>query len=573
MLVRILNHAYTVAMIPRSTATFRLHFQTAPPVKERVCRATGLALLLPILLMVLLPLSALSDEPPRWLGKDAGQGTTPWPYVPEPVDSWVYQEIERQVVLGVLQDLPWTSRLLPRALIAQRVAEAWQAGFHTPGLRRLAREFAWESRFMGLGLPQHETFPMLSLGPETSHVKFNGLLELNGTVETATTPDWNPSKAGVMATYWSPKSLSVYGEFSVSGVKNATRLGNRVVGDFTFLAPRFGVTWHSSVMELWLSRENVRWAPGRSGGLLAGGGSITYPQLGFRIHIGSLLTASAHHGWLSQPEERYVAYHRVEANLGRFRAGLAEAVRYDRTAPDPMYMVNLVPYAIVERLNALDTEGNVHAKRDSLYRSNYMLSMDLHYRVTDQIGIYGELLLDDLKTAEGLPQRLGYQVGASWVTQTEGRQLSLQAEFSRVLNYVYSTYYQRDFQHGGDPLGYPRGPDVRAVDFWGDIQWELDWAAEVRGFWVTKGEGAVGKTWCPEGITGDHCVAVGPASASDFMGIVETRTGFEAGPSWTPRDNLRVQVLGGLVHVDNLNHTQDAVETHATGRVAARWRW
>lgn len=88
------------------------------------------------------------QEEPRWWGEDAGPASVPFPYIYEPTDSWVYQEVERQVAQGNLTGLYHHSRLLPRALIAARVAAALEQGRRSVGLSRLAREFAWEGRMV-----------------------------------------------------------------------------------------------------------------------------------------------------------------------------------------------------------------------------------------------------------------------------------------------------------------------------------------------------------------------------------------------------------------------------------------
>jgi len=518
---------------------------------------------------------------PRWLGRDAGSGTVPYPYIYEPIHSWMYEEVERQLAQGNLSGINFHARGIPRSLIAARVAQALREGKRSVGLLRLARELAWEGRMMKLDFPFRDTPAMVTFGPPSSLIKLNGLLSLGGTFEQDEPPDYSfQTLAGIRGLYWHPSGLSMYGDYVVTQIPDAARFGDPVVfdTDMQFWVPRAAIAWHGSAFEFWFGHDNSWWGPGRSGGLLIGGGTEPYNQLGYRIHLGDWGTFTAIHLWMSQALGRYAAYHRAEANLGKgLRLGLAEGVRYDGTAPDPLYLVNLVPYAAVERI--LTAESEVDAEgRDELIRSNVLFSTDLYWRWTPGWAAYGELLIDDIKTTEsGVPTRLAYQFGLTHVREGAHR-LTLQAEYSRVYNYTYSVFYGRGFYYRGVALGYPKGADVGDLNLWADLDLNLDWTVNLQAAFTKVGEGNRGGAWCPPELEADNpfdsdCQTYGEASGSAFAGVVQQSYAVGGGVTFQPRDNLRFEIGGGVSFLDNANHVsgESATRPFATG--SAAWRW
>lgn len=524
--------------------------------------------------------SAAEASEPRWFGAGAEDaGAPPYPQIPEPVDSWVYDELERQLTLGHLDPLPVHSRPIPRTVIAQRVAQALAEGRRSLGLLRLAREFAWETRMMGLETPYRDSRPWVTLGPPSSFAKFNGLISAGAELEGSESPRvGDRAVVGFRGQFWQPPRLGLFGEYLVTDVEDAATFGDPVFGgtDIQFTTPRFAATVHGAQASLWAGRDQVRWGPGRSGGLLAGGGADPVTQVGYRVSLGRLLTATAVHGWLSQAERRYVAFHRIELDLGRgLRVGVGEGVRYDAGSPEPMYLVNLIPYAAVERL--LTSEGHPQANRDSLFRSNYIAAADVFWRLRPGVAVYGELMVDDVKTAEVGPSRMAYQVGGLWVREG-ARRLSLQAEWTRIYNYTYRVFYGRDFLHRDDPLGHPLGPDAAEVRVWAELDWDVDWTLGLEVFHTRRGEGNGAGPWCPETLLGNNpfgteCQDFGEASGRDMAGTVERRAGFLAGATFRPRDNLTLAAAAGAVRVENLRHAEGVEETRPLARLQASWRW
>lgn len=556
-------------------------------------RATGSpAGLLPALLIVLgvAVRPALAVEPgsePRWWGHDAPSATVPFPSIHEPIGSWVYDEVERQFVQGNLAGIHVHTRPLSRALIADRVGQALARGKRSVGLDRLARELAWEGRMMGLDFPYPDTRPWITLGPPRSQAKFNGLVNLGGEFEENAPPVFGSRASfGFRGNYWHPSGFSLNGEYLVVDTPGARVFGDPIFtgGNIQFNTPRYTAGWHGSFFEVWGGRDNLRWGPGRRGDLLVGGGTDYFGQVGYRVYLGTFVTATAVHGWLSQAEKRFVAFHRVEMDLGKgLRLGIAEGVRYDAVAPEPLYLLNLVPYSAVERI--LTSEGSTGADRDSLFRSNWMFTVDLHWRPSPGWAAYGEILIDDIQRDEGLfdptqesgsPGRLGYQGGAVHIREGAHR-LALQAEYTRVYNYTYAVFYGRDFFHRDQSLGYPLGADVADLNLWADLDLDLAWTLTGRAFHTRIGEGNNAGPWCSEASDEDRfgtdCQTIGPASGRAFAGTVERRMGFLTGAVYSPRDNLRLEASGGFAFVSNADHVDGVDETRPIAVLQASWRW
>jgi hypothetical protein len=525
---------------------------------------------------------------PRWWGHDARDATVAFPSIAEPVESWVYEEVERQAALGNLTGLHVFSRPLPRSLIAARVAAALAEGKRSVGLDRLARELGWEGRMMGLRFGHDETRPWVTLGPLGSQAKFNGLITLGGDFEKDEEPViGRRSVVGFRGNYWHPPGLSLNGEYLVSELENARRFGDPVFSDtdIQFHTPRYTFDWHGRFWEFWLGRDDNRWGPGRSGGLLVGGGSDPYTQFGYRVHLGTFVTASAVHGWLSQGERRFVAFHRVEIAPGKgWRFGIGEGVRYASTAPEPLYLVNLVPYAAVERLQTQDgefdaslTDSLFTARRDSLYRSNYMAAVDVSWSWARGWTGYGEILVDDVKPDQSGPTRMAYQLGLLRVIEGP-RRLTLRLEGTRVYNYTYRVYYGRDFFHQDRSLGYPPGADLVDAHLWADLDLDLDWTltGHLSGTW--RGEGNGRGPWCYEYQEANNpydtdCQTFGEASGRRLSGVIERRIGLTVGAVFAPRDNLRFEAAAGVARIENADHVQDEDATRPLASVRASWRW
>jgi hypothetical protein len=200
-------------------------------------------------------------------------------------------------------------------------------------------------------------------------------------------------------------------------------------------------------------------------------------------------------------------------------------------------------------------------------RDNIMWSIDASWQAARRLQLYGELLIDDLGIEDDdHPTRLGYQAGALAVGRLFGREYRTRVEWTRVWNYVYSTFYDADFEHEGVPLGYPLGPDSRVVHLGGDWILDRSWTLTGVAQRIDRGEGRLGEAWIP----GDP----GPRSAADdFAGVVETQWRFTAGFRYAPSARLETLVELGPAWVENANHEAGRDRRGLTGRLSLAYRY
>ncbi len=137
---------------------------------------------------------------------------------------------------------------------------------------------------------------------------------------------------------------------------------------------------------------------------------------------------------------KYVAMHHLSWNISkRFNLGLFEAVitnENNYNGFDISFFNPIIFYRAVEFSNGGDYSGNVQ------------VGLNLKYRATDNISLYGQLLIDEL-TASRVFDGTGYwgnkfavQLGAKYYNAFKVDGLTLQGEFNWARPYTFS--------HGGD---------------------------------------------------------------------------------------------------------------------------
>ncbi len=256
-----------------------------------------------------------------------------------------------------------------------------------------------------------------------------------------------------------------------------------------------------------------------------------------RSFLGGRLHAVIVNGVLNHAEGRYVAFHRLDWRpIGGLRIGLAEGARYNSNGFEPLYLAGIIPYPIVGRL--LVRDNDVRAT-DPAVRNNVMWDADFTVSPHSGVNLYGEILVDDVGTAASdVPTRIGYQMGSLAVLPVgdHTREPRLRFEWTRVWNYTYSTYYGRNFDHEGLPLGYPEGPDSRVLHARGDLVLGRDWTLSGILERIDHGEGRLRAAWDPNDST------MAGADPSRLSGIVERQWRLLGGCRYTPRPNIEAML-------------------------------
>jgi hypothetical protein len=494
-------------------------------------------------------------------------------------DSWVYEELEKLVLVGALDQSFLDTRPLSRADIAAALAKAQESDrslSSNPVAQRLLREFAWELEQMKLPSPFDNTAPLITFGDEASFLRtyFLAAGKLRAAAGMRTRfGEW--SRLGTECSVFLRPRVLLFEELFITEVKDSGGIGDALIAhtDLLLMTERVYATLRTEHLDFTLGRDNVRWGPGRRGTLLISDAAPPMFLLSFRGRLGDVIQGEAFHGTLNAFEGRYIAGHRVEIRLaGTATLGLAEAARYDSPGIEPLYLIGIVPYALVEKL--LYRDSTPEGKADHNQRNNVMQAIDLSWYPLRGMEIYGEFLADDVSTeSSDMPSRIGYQLGAKTLWRVKPGLILLQGEYTRVWNYTYSVYYVRDFAHRGLPIGFVLGPDSEALSFWISLDTAKDRSFEIEADVSRKGEGTIGQAWCPSDYVSENCAACGKADASVLSGVVERTARLVARATWFPRDNFLASLGLGVTTVRSENHVQGKDRTYPVIEARLRARW
>jgi hypothetical protein len=473
--------------------------------------------------------------------------------------------VRRQIRVPGLFARPASSYRLAAAL-ARRSRAGPTPGDATPGdpaLDRARAALADPLRQTGLDPAAPRSPVLMEFGDEASRLQISAFARF----QSEAAPDrgfvlTDSTRAGFHFSWIVWPGFHLFEELYVADVPDGHEFADPLIADTDIIIfqDRVYMGLHTRYADLTLGREHLAWGPGVIGGLLISPGSAPFTQL--RLERGFLdgrIYAVVVNGVLSQAEERYVAFHRLDWQVTeRLRFAFSEGARYNADWIEPLYLVGIIPYTVVGRLLERDNEIR---ENDDLVRNNVMWSIDASYFLRDGAEIYGELLIDDLGTdTSQTPTRIGYQLGALIASRLGGRPLTIRGEWTRVWRYVYSVFYQADYIHDGLPLGYPQGPDSRHI--------HLDAAIEVRrgleigaiGERIDQGEDGLGVFWDPDDP------AQAGADAGDFAGTVERQWRLLGSCRYRPSSSIEAAIEFGGSWVRNSAHT-DEDRAGMTGRV------
>ena len=253
-----------------------------------------------------------------------------------------------------------------------------------------------------------------------------------------------------------------------------------------------------------------------------------------------------------------LAAHRLEWQArSDLRFGLTEAARYHASAWSPLYLVGVIPYTLVQRLQVQDEPDSTNA-----LRNNVLFGIDAAWRVAPGTRVYGELAVDDLhaKTADN-PDKIAWQFGWDGAGMIGPQRLTWGAEMTRVWRFVYTSYFGRTYEAQGMPIGFPTGPDSRRVRVHLDWDPNADWQLSARAASTDHGEGTLQDAYVP---------GTPSVSASQFLGIVEHTRESELGLRWWPAGGVDLAATVGYRWIENVAHVSVSDHDSAYGRVEFR---
>ena len=287
------------------------------------------------------------------------------------------------------------------------------------------------------------------------------------------------------------------------------------------------------------------WGPGEEGSLVLSKTGPAITGLAFRAHHHALRADGiALNATLEQASGEQLAAHRIEWQLtDGMRVGITEAARYQSSGWQPLYLIGIIPYVLVQRLQA-----QAEPESSAALRNNVVMSVDAAWRIANGNKIYGEFLIDDLHTrSSNYPNKIAYQLGwegAGWVAR---RRIVWGGEWTRLSRYVYTSFFGGDYAVNGVPLGFPTGPDARRIRLRGQLDLDNDWTVFGRVTHNDKGENDINEPFFPTSNPQ-------PVDSFDFEGVVETTRDFELGLRWWPASGVYVAASGGYRWIKNADH-------------------
>ena len=356
-----------------------------------------------------------------------------------------------------------------------------------------------------------------------------------------------------------------YSHLEAAHVKDAQTFADPLVkGEDFILFTEESYVQYTSVPHAWLwtigaGRERFAWGPGTEGSLLLS--AQAPPLTGLWAGIGIprwrvyLSTVSA---TVSTSAGEQMAAHRLEweARPG-LRLGIDEGVRYHGASMQLPYVIGVVPYTLVQRIQAQDEPDS-----EATLRNNVMVGADVSWRVVPGTRLYGELLIDDLhaRSAEN-PTKMGFQLGWEGVGHWGGSRLAWGGEWTRISQYVYTSFFGQAWKSQDQPLGFATGPDVSRVLVWGLWDVRRDWQLRLSAAQTDKGEGDVDTPYVP----GSPRVDAWPLS-----GQVETTRAVEGALRWWPASGVDIALSGGGRWISDADHVAGRSRQEPFGTIALR---
>ncbi|MBI1799788.1 MAG: hypothetical protein HYR73_08905 [Candidatus Eisenbacteria bacterium] len=430
-------------------------------------------------------------------------------------------------------------------------------------LARIERVIGRES---GAGFVTDSRWPptprLLSRGPEGRSFEVSAGIEGRGEADADTATFASASglhvRTAIAVDHWLMFSHLVVGHFD-----HARSFADPVVAntDVTTLTEESYLSY-AGADDAWgaqIGRNRWHFGPGEEGSLVISRTSAPMTALAFRGRLAGLrLDGIALSATLDAAAGEQLAAHRLEWQPHpRWRLGVTEAARYRASGVQPLYVVGVVPYVIVQRLLVQDSPDSLDA-----LRNNVLFGLDAAWRATDGARFYGEIAVDDLhaKTSEN-PDKIAWQLGWNGAGMIGRERLSWGGELTRVWRYVYTSSYGREFRAQGLPIGFPTGPDSRRLRVY--VNWDPSaaWQWSARAASTDRGEGTLDDAYVPGSAR---------ESASHFLGVVERTRETELGARWWPAGGVDVSVNAGYRWIANAGHVSDASSAGAYGSAALR---
>jgi hypothetical protein len=318
----------------------------------------------------------------------------------------------------------------------------------------------------------------------------------------------------------------------------------------------------ASKMTLFAGRTRRNLGPAPQS-LLLSPNPFSFDHLSFELDLGKLsfffLTArldDMENGTVEEeddtPVQRYLTIHRLDFRpQASLEIGVWEAVLYGGPARgmDFSFTNPFSLYFVVE--NASNRQANS------------LLGFDAYWRPARRIGLFGQLLIDDVKLSlfgkhifwedEVEPNEFAHLVGAEFIDPLGLRDSRLSVSYRKVTNHTYGSMKQEErYVSEGKPLGPADGNDFDEVRFAWLYAPRPDFFLETEYARTRKGEGEV---WLPFPPTFASRDIPFPSGVVETIDLVSLSLRYQTSPHFYVDGTVGVERRNNYLHVSGEKET------------------
>lgn len=502
-----------------------------------------------------------------------------------PAGDPAWKDLLRLELSGAIPAGLTSMQPVSRGEVAAWVAKAAEVeGVDRASLARLQRAFARELRRSGIDSAARETDPLIRLTGEAepgskaldsvrSELRIGPTLavQVAGSDEKADFGD--STRAGIYGVYLIGRSVAIQGELFVGEIEDGRKIADPLIHgtDILYFSEDLGAAFSTEELSLRLARGRHRWGPGTGSTLLLDHGAAPISFLEYEMRLPAGLRFRSWVGSLNIYEERGIAAHRLEIPIGsNLRIAISEGVRYVGGPEHPLYLLGLLPYTLVQRLDEQDTSVDSLKHRQ---RNNVLAQAEVVWRPRPGFMTYSEFLVDDLpaESAEN-PARIGGRLGFAFLPIVVGEPLQIRIEATKISRYAYAVFYPGagsvSWIHQDTAIGESSGPDQEALRLWIGRSFGRDHHLQLHGLYANRGSGRLGEAWIATGEHGSELTR----RALTVSGPVERDRRVAMIWRWDPKDNLFIETEAAIARLRH--HVEDkGTQTDVSFLFAGRIGW
>lgn len=377
-------------------------------------------------------------------------------------------------------------------------------------------------------------------------------------------------RVGVAGTLHLGPHLSLHQDVFAGRVEEARKFGDALVNhtDFVLFVENVQATYARRGGFLHVGRFRHAWGPGRFTNLLLAPSAQPFDQLEYGLDLGPF-RYQALVGALASSLGKNVALHRLEwSPHPRWLLGVSEGAIYQGEVLQPVYLLGIVPYSIVDRIQAQDL---FRSADPAPVRNNVLVQADVLVRAPAAVALWAEVLVDDVGTEHSdHPSRFGFLLGCERELLRGGGEWNYGVEAVKIYDYVYSVYYENsDWSHQERALGSSLGPDAESLRAFFRVRPTAEWEGSLDLVRERHGEGRLGRPWYPS----DHPRAGENRGGrpSRLSGTVETASMARVGLAWAPSAGLRLGAWLALTRFEDRRNRSGADEEELSAQLSLRW--